>query len=232
MYTSLRSLDRDADLLRLPDLGLLPADNPVTLPVAPVEVPVLVQRFPVVWRKDGDTYDLVALTGLTRSHDYWLPRPGSRDMLPLALRAFPLIVEDLNDAAHFPVLVDAATLLPDEDADIARKTAEFEQRVTALTAFAQSRRQLAPVTEDLIEFAALVPWEVDFADATQRITVEGLHYVDYSFLGSRWHRKMVERHGWLAASLLTLHRISLHRVGTMLGDIRQQRAREGGGAAG
>lgn len=226
MYLSLRPFDRDTDLARLPDPeAARPRRNPVVVPISPVEISHLAQRFPTAWRRLRSGWDLVAVTGLTGSHDYWLPTPAANGSLisPLLLRTFPLTLLDDGANDNLPVLVDetalslgARSLSP--EARAAREE-DFERRCMALWTFVNSRRALVPISAALEAAGALRPWELAFARDEDVYGIGGLHCIDWSFMGTVAHRRVVAEFGWLAANVITMHRVSQHRMNTLLRDM-------------
>ena len=187
---------------------------------------MLVERFPIIWRRRDDLWDLVALTGLTPTQDTWKPAPGASGgrIVPLLLRAYPLATRDDGQEETLRVLVDEPALLTPwhpavRQYDPQAGEAALEQRLNALWAFANSRRALQAAYRALEADGALRPWELGFKNETEAIALEGFHYVDWGYFGGAAHERLVERYGWLCASLLALHRISLHRVNAMLRDL-------------
>jgi hypothetical protein len=231
MYRSLRPLEKASDLARMPALeGLLPRSNPISVPVAPVEVPLLMERFPIAWRRDAGSWDLVAITGLTPEQESWRPAlgdSGSR-VIPLVLRAYPLAIADSGDVETLPVLVDEAGLLPAGaqpsgfDADAAE--ADLDYRLQAIWTFGNSRKSLQGVYADIAEAKGFAPWPLSFAGRDRNLSLDGFWIVDWRFIGSPAHAAIVSRHGWLAASLISMHRISTHRINALLHDLARQTA--------
>ncbi len=226
MYLSLRPFDRIADLPRLPDPATArPRANPVVVPISPVELSHLAQRFPSAWRKVNVAWDFVAVTGLARGHDYWLPHrtvDGSV-VWPLLLRAYPLTLIDDGSQETLPVLVDETALSwgsvvldPQAAAD---RDAEVERSCQALWAFIQSRRALAPINRALEEAGAFRPWDLTFSRNEALYGIGGLHVIDDAFMGSVQHRRIVAEFGWLAAHVVSVHRISQHRINAVLRDM-------------
>jgi hypothetical protein len=230
MYESLRPLDRTTDLPRLPaPETVMPRLNPIAIPVAPIEAAMMAERFPIAWRRAGEEWDLVALTGLLPTQDTWKPASGAGGgrIIPLLLRAYPLTVLDRSDGETAPIMVDPGGLLTPWHPAVAAydpeaAQAELEQRLRALWTFASSRRALQPAFRELQDDGALKPWDLTFSRDGQAIAIEGFFYVDWSYMGSTAHQRLVERHGWPCARLLALHRISQHRVGGLLRDLAAQ----------
>ncbi len=226
MYLSLRPFDRVTDLARLPaSEGARPRRNPVVVSISPVEMSHLAQRFPTAWRRDRNGWDLVAVTGLTKSHDYWLPTPAPDGAVvaPLLLRTFPLTLLDDGANDNLPVLVDetalslgAPQLSPEA---LAAREAEFDKRCMALWTFVNSRRAMIPIAAALEASGAFKPWDLAFARDEATYGIGGLHCIDWAYLGSTDHRRLVAEFGWLAAQMLTMHRISQHRMNTILRDM-------------
>ena len=226
MYLSLRPFDRLSDLARLPaPEASRPRRNPVVVPISPVEISHLAQRFPTAWRRDANGWDLVAVTGLTKTHDYWLPTPAPDGAIvaPLLLRTFPLTLLDDGANDNLPVLVDETALslgapALSKEARAARE-AEFDRRCMALWTFVNSRRALAPISAALDAAGAFRPWDLAFARDEATYGIGGLHCVDWSYFGGDDHRRLVAQFGWLAANVLTMHRVSQHRMNTILRDM-------------
>lgn len=233
MYESLRPLEKTTDLPRLPaPEDVLPPANPIAISIAPVEAPLMMERFPIAWRRDGADWDLVALTGLVPEQDSWKPALGDSGgrIIPLLLRAYPLALADDGAGETLQVLVDQPALYtPWHPAvrafDAARADEQLQTRLQALWTYAHSRRALRPVFHDLEREGAFVPWSLGFKSATQAIALDGFYVIDRAYMGSAAHAALVARHGWLAASLISLHRVSQHRVNDLLRDLdKGQRA--------
>jgi hypothetical protein len=230
MYESLRPLDRSTDLPRLPaPETVFPRLNPIAIPIAPIEAPMIAERFPIAWRRAGEDWDLVALTGLIPTQDTWKPGPGPSGgrVIPLLLRAYPLAVLDEGAGETARVLVDAPALLtPWHPAVRAYEPeageAAVELRLQALWTFASSRRALQPAFREMAEDGAFRAWDLTFSRDGQAIALEGFFYVDWSYMGGPAHQGLIERHGFACASLLALHRIAQHRVSGLLRHLAEQ----------
>lgn len=231
MYHSLRPFEKASDLSRMPALeGLLPSSNPISIPVAPIEVPLLMERFPIAWRRDAGSWDLVAITGLTPGQESWRPALGDSGgrVIPLLLRAYPLAIADSGDVETLPVLVDEAGLLPAGaggsgfDADAAE--ADLDYRLHALWTFGNSRKSLQAVYAEIEAAGGFTPWTLSFSGRDRNLSLEGFWIVDWSFIGTPAHAAIVERHGWIAASLVSMHRVSTHRINTLLHDLARTAA--------
>ena len=228
MYERLRPFEKTNDLPRLPGPeATAPRRNPIAVSVAPVEVPLVMERFPIAWRRDGASWDLVALTGLTPEQESWRPAIGDSGgrVVPLLLRAYPLALHDDTDLETLGVLVDedglaeTATGLDPDAVDEA-----LTLRLQALWTYAQSRRALAAAFAEMASAGAFRPWGLGFSRPGQSIALQGFFHVDKDYMGSPAHHALVARHGWLVAQLITLHRVSLHRVNGLLRDLVQARA--------
>jgi hypothetical protein len=231
MYSALRPLEKAADLRRMPALeDLLPQANPVSIPVAPVEVPLLMERYPIAWRRDGALWDLVAITGLAPDQETWRPAQGDSGarVVPLVVRAYPLAVADGVAVDTMAVLVDEPGLLaptrPGTAFDEAAAEADLDYRLQALWTFANSRHALQAAYADIEAAGGFVTWPLTFRSRTRSIALDGFWIVDWAFIGTQAHAEIVARHGWLAASLISLHRISTHRVNGLLHDLARQDA--------
>ena len=231
MYQALRPLEKASDLARMPALeDLLPGSNPISVPVAPVEVPLLMERFPIAWRRDGGTWNLVAITGLVPEQGSWRPAHGDSGsrVIPLILRAYPLAIVDGRDAETLPVLVDEMGLLAPGtlgvEFDEERAEADLDYRLQALWTFGNSRASLLGLYEEIDAAAGFKPWTLSFKGENRNLALEGFWIVDWDFIGSPAHAGIVERHGWPAASLISMHRISTHRINALLHDLARLEA--------
>jgi hypothetical protein len=227
MYESLRPLDKANDLPRLPAAETMwPTANPIGLSIAPIEAPRMMERFPIAWRRDGGSWDLVALTGLSPEQETWKPALGDSGerVMPLLLRAYPLTIRDAGVGETLQVLVDQEALLtpwhPDvRNFDPERGEAALTLRLQALWTYAHSRRALLPAFADIEAAGGFTPWELAFKNERHSIVLDGFFVLDRAFLGGPAHRAVIERHGWLAASLISLHRVSQHRINALLHDL-------------
>jgi hypothetical protein len=231
MYESLRPLEKSTDLPRLPaPEDVLPLANPIAISIAPIEASLMMERFPIAWRRDGADWDLVALTGLVPEQESWKPALGDSGgrVIPLLLRAYPLALVDDGARETLQVMVDEPALYtPWHPAvrgfDPVLAEQRLETRLQALWTYAHSRRALQPVFQDLEREGGFVPWNLGFKSATTAIALDGFHVIDRAYMGSAAHAGLVRRHGWLAASLLSLHRVSQHRVNDLLRDLDKAR---------
>ena len=224
MYRDLQPLDRsDPSLQRFPIQPCVPDPNPMAVSIAPIEVSALANRFPIAWRDAPDGWDLVAVTGLDERHDYWRPREGTSTPLPLLARAYPLAVLDDGRAEALNVFVDAAALAGTDPLDDPPQQeqidAEIERRCQALWTYVQSRRTAQRLFRDLAAKDAFTPWNLTLPASRGPIQIQGLFVLRASFFGSAAHRDIVARHGWRAASLISLHRIATHRIRALLADL-------------
>ncbi|MHB2166860.1 SapC family protein [Alsobacter sp. R-9] len=193
--------------------------------ISPVEVALLAQRFPVAWRRLPEGWDLVAVTGLTRWHDYHEPAtaPDGSLVSPLLLQAYPLTLVDDGSTDDLPVLVDETALawgsprLDEEERGV--REAEVERRCQALWTYVNSRRALVPIHAALEEAGAFVPWDLTFSRGESHYGIGGLHVLAEGFFGSVTHRRLVAEHGWLAAQVVSIHRIAQHRINAVLRDM-------------
>jgi hypothetical protein len=230
MYESLRPLDKMIDLPRLPaPESVLPQLNPIAIPIAPIEAASMTERFPIAWRRQGELWDLVALTGLLPIQETWKPGPGDSGsrVIPLLLRAYPLAVVEREEDETLRVMVDASALLTPWHADVRAYEPEagqqaLQRRLQALWTFAGSRRALQPAFRDIAADGGFLPWDLGFTRDGESIALEGFYYVDWEYLGSTRHQALVEHHGWLCASLLALHRMSQHRLSALLRDLGER----------
>lgn len=231
MYSDPRKLERGDPHLHL----AAPADYPIspepcTVSVAPVEVPRLIDRFPVAWRLGQRVPDLVAIIGLRPGQSYWRRvRDGVSTVRPLLMEAYPLTTMDDGSTEKLPVLVDGlaprdgAETVPAFRAD-GSTSPEFDRRCQALWAFIRSRRSLAGFFADLEARQAFVPWSLDFRSETDSLSIEGLFVLRPDLDGSQDQRDLIAAHGWAAAQLMSLHRISLHRIKSLLRDLNARAA--------
>lgn len=235
MYLDLKPLERgDTSLLLAAAKDYPIAPEPCTVSIAPVEVSRLVDRFPIAWRRGGPRPDLVAVLGLRDDQTYWRSvRDGVSTIKPLLVEAYPLASIDDGTAEKLPVLVDSRSPKPGAStvrafADTGEPTPELDRRCQALWTHVRSRRTMAPFFEALESEDLLVPWQLSFRgkgrSAGESLSIEGLHVLRADLDGSPAQRSLVERFGWPASQLMSLHRISLHRIKTLLRDLSSSAA--------
>lgn len=244
MYKALVPLRRsDRDLIVPPYGSWVPKENPMVVSIAPIEAPALSGRFPIAWRKGPLGWDLVCLCGLTPEHDCLRPseqqlRSGAapeKGNLPILIAAYPFAVADDGTSEALTILREAGAHADTNNAsstispspalnDDGEPIGEGQRRCEALWTFVQSRRQAASLERDLEAAGAFVPWDLDLARAGLPVHIDGLFVIASAFFGSKAHRSLVEAHGWPAANLLTVHRISLFRVGDMVSALQAARA--------
>lgn len=231
MYLNPKKLERgDRTLVLAPAADYPISPEPCTVSVAPVEVPRLIDRFPVAWRLGQRVPDLVAVIGLRADQSYWRRvRDGVSTVRPLLIEAYPLTTLDDGTTEKLPVLVD--TLPPREGAVTVQAfaadgtpSAELDRRCQALWTFIRSRRALAAFFTDLEACQAFVPWALDFRNETDSVSIEGMYVLRPDLDGSDDQKRLVATHGWAAAQLMSLHRISLHRIKSLLRDLSARAA--------
>lgn len=189
--------------------------------------------FPIVWQTENERLRLVVVRSFMRdplaiAPERLLSRPGE---LPLIARAHPLVLRptpDGEDAVFFDT--DFADQPTDAGAPIstpdARLGAGTEQRLRALTLFAQEEARTAAMTADLVTHGCLMEWALPFPETVRERLIAMPLMVLRSDLAPSLLRELALRHAHPLVSLLGAHRLSLFRTAPLIKQAEQDLSAE------
>ena len=204
------------------------------VPIAHTEALTLAAHFPICWQARQNRFELCALRSLLddgRGHPVKPTYTGGA--LPLALRAFPIIVTAPSSGSD-EIWID--DMLADRPTDIGapllmadgRLSRGTVLRIQAATALRQSIDQTQRLTEALADGGFLEPWPLSF-DLGQdgaKIQRDDLLVVRSAALSTPGMLRFLHAFGVEAAMFLTAHRISLFRTSILLQAARAAVAKE------
>jgi hypothetical protein len=204
------------------------------VPIVHAEALMLAAYFPICWHvRDGRTVLCVLRSLLDDGSGHPVKPSHGSGALPLALRAFPVILTratgDTPDiwiddiVADQPTDVGAPLLMA--NGRLGRGAA---QRVHAIMTLRQSIDLTERLTESLASRGLLEPWPLDFelGPAGQRVRLDDLLVVRSPALPSADMTQHLRAFGIEAATFLTTHRISLFRIAILIQAARAALARE------
>jgi len=202
------------------------------VPIAYTEALTLAAYFPICWQARNNHIDLCALRSLLddgRGH----PVKPSHTALPLALRAFPVIVTTPSDGAD-DIWID--DMVADRPTDIGapllmadgRLSRGAALRTQAAAELRQSIDQTQRLTDALADGGFLEPWPLNFDVGPDgfKIQLDDLLVVRSSALSTPDMLRFLRAFGVEAAMFLTAHRISLFRTSILLQAARAAVAKE------
>ena len=190
------------------------------VPIVHIECFALAAWFPICWKANERRPTLIVLRTL-REDGSGQPvgSPGVAVSLPLALRAYPFVV---NADRQGSALIEDAT--PDNPTDIGATILKpdgkpgrgTEMRLRAAEGFRQALPLTEEMTDALFSEDLLEPWRLNFDNEGRMIAVENMLIVRQNELRSAKIFQFIQKFGALGAAFLGAHRISLFRAGTLL----------------
>ena len=203
--------------------------NANVMAIAPVEAARFAGHYPIAWRKQNDSFELVVVRSLLadgRGH-----APGTQTTLafiPVLARCYPFLYDPaLPPQAGKPKFVDTA--IADQPNDIGAPIALADgrpskatlQRIAQLDAAAPSFALSATIAATLAKAELFEPWPLHFENIEgQTLDVDGLWIVRQNVVETGGLAPLLRAHGIAAADLVSLHRISLYRAGMLLAQSR------------
>jgi len=204
------------------------------VPIAHTEALTLAAYFPICWQSRQGRIELCALRSLLddgRGHA--VKSTYASGALPLALRAFPVVVTApsggpdeiwIDDmVADQPTDIGAPLLMAD-----GRLSRGTTLRIQAATAMRQSIDQTRRLTDALVDGGLLEPWplNVDLGPDGFKVQFDDLLVVRASALPTPDMLRFLRTFGVEAAMFLTAHRISLFRTSILLHAARAAATKE------
>ena len=198
-----------------------PVRNTAVIPVVYSECMMLASWFPLVWRKKARTMEFVAIRALL--NDQRAQPPAARGLLPLVLHAYPFVLDPGQ-----PVGPDCPKMLDDVFADaptdvgasittVHRKLARGTiNRFRVLDRFAGESAITADISRAIAAHDLLEPWPLAFSIVGQPVEIPDLFVIRPAAFDSGDLSALLDAHGLPCAEMLSLHRTSLFRAGTLL----------------
>jgi hypothetical protein len=202
-------------------LAYAPVRNTAVIPVVHSECMPLASWFPLVWRRRPAGPEFVAVRALL--DDQRAQVPASRAVLPMVLHGYPFVFDPCTamgtDCAKMldDVFADAPTDVGATITSINHKlTRATSSRFRILDRYAAEYESTAAIGAALAERDHLVDWPLAFDIDGRRITLPDLLVIRADAFESGDFASLLERFGRPCAEMLSLHRVSLFRTGTLL----------------
>jgi SapC len=198
--------------------------------IAAIEAPRYAAHFPIAWRRQNDSFELVVLRSLLpdgRGHAAGTQK--ALGFLPILLRAYPFLYDPalLPPAAGHAKFVDTA--VADEPGDIGapicyidgRPTKATTQRLALLDVAAAAFAQTAAISRQLAAADLFEAWPLRFENIEgYDLEIRDLWIVRQDAVTTGAFAPLMRAHGVVAADLIGLHRVSLYRAGILLAQAR------------
>lgn len=195
--------------------------NARAVPIVHIESFSVAAWFPICWKVAQPRPILIVLRTLWEDGSHQPPgSPAVPASLPLALRAYPFVVDAGGGDSDTEILIDET--IPDQPSDIGatiltadgKPTRGTEMKLRAASAF----KSALPLTEEMSDELScgdlLEPWPLRMeCDGIK--TVDDMLIVRQSEFQSAKIFRFVQKFGPAGATLLGAHRISLFRAGNL-----------------
>ncbi|CAH1661207.1 SapC protein [Hyphomicrobiales bacterium] len=195
----------------------------ITFPVSLVELNNVAHSYPVVWQRNKDGVELVALVGLEPDHNYALSgHPNFVRCNLLILEAYPFALGKTDKEGHWQILVDEVIGQGEDDPAALRNaegelSEEADHRLSALRVFAESYGRTQTLSQQLDQAGLLKPWDVSLKIGDRFVGLRGLEVLDRDVDIRRLKLAgVIEQVGWDAIHLATMHELSLFRMQNLL----------------
>lgn len=238
MYRSVGPLKQGAEhsVFELADYASL--GDALVVPVAAIEARVLAHHYPLVWRRSGEHYEMVALLSLTTPHvrsfrrdlEQGLPRPLLVEAYPFAVAFAPsgsdqergaVLIDDVpapEGATGSPVFQPSGTMTP-----------TASRRMTALQVFASDAARTAAYARAFAGAGMMSDWPLQLRIGGDGIDIGGLSVLSRQGGGRAGLAAAVTEHGFPLAELVTLHDLSLFNMQRLVDRFRAERVDAGPG---
>ncbi|MCJ2074447.1 SapC family protein [Methylobacterium sp. E-016] len=230
MYQSVQALQQGAEhlLFDLADYDSLA--ETIYVPIAVVEAQTLAHHYPLVWRRAGETFELVALLSISAPH-YLMWRQELKLGLPhpLLIEAYPLCAAfNAEGAERGAVLFDAVAPVegakgtPVFKADRTISSAAA-QRLNALQVYASDLARTQAFTKALAGQGLLLDWPVRLLVGSDGVELDGFCVLDPAAAARKTLSVLVADHGFSIAELATFHDLSLFNMQRLVDRHRSER---------
>lgn len=185
------------------------------------EAMALAAWFPLVWRRTLSGVEFVAVRALLDTQR--AQPPAARGLLPLLLHGYPFVFDPAaavtRDAAKMldDVFADAPTNVGATITSVNHKlTRATISRFRFLDRFAADLEPTAAIGAALDQAGLLAPWQLAFEIAGRQIGIPDLVMIRSDAFESGALASILHRFGRPAATMISLHRLSLFRAGGLL----------------
>ena len=211
----------------------------LVVPVAAIEARVLAHHYPIVWRRQGSGYEMVAFLSLSRPHltslrrefDQGMPRPLLVEAYPLAV-AFSesegergaVLIDDVprpEGATGVPVFLPSGTLSPSAG-----------RRMAALQVYASDASRTASYTRALAAAGLMADWPLRLGIGEDAVEIDGLCVLAPGEAARAALAAAVIQHGFPLAELVTFHDLSLFNMQRLVDRFRAAKLAASGPGAG
>jgi len=200
--------------------------NAAVVPVVHSECMALAAWFPLVWRRHPTGPQFVAVRALL--DDQRAQPPAARALLPLLLHGYPFVFDPTSsidrDAPKLfdDVFADAPTNVGATITNVNHKlTRATITRFRYLDRFAEELQPTAAVGAALADEDLLAPWPLAFDIDGRQVGVAALMMIKPEAFDAGALAAILERFGRPAATMISLHRLSLFRAGGLLAMARR-----------
>ncbi len=196
------------------------------VPVVHSECAALAAWFPLVWRRQPSGPQFVAIRALF--DDQRAQPPAARVLLPLVLHGYPFVFDPTG-----PISRDTPKLFDDVFADAPtnvgatitsvnnKLTRATLSRFRYLDRFAEELQPTAAIGAALAGDDLLTPWQLSFEVEGQHVGIPDLMMVKAEAFDTGALTPILQRFGTAAATVISLHRLSLFRAGGLLAMARR-----------
>ena len=201
-------------LAEYPHLGSV-----LAVPILHIETATLARYWPIVWIPDGESFALAAIIGLRPKHGLTAHLEGlAGDAIPLAVKAFPLLLGPSAETGDAKVFIHA---MPDLANDSAGESA-FDSsgnlgpgtaaKADILWLFAAESAKTRAMTSALVNAGGLGVWKLRFQFEDKSVTNEGYYAVEASFLQDPQYIALAGEHGPAFVAMIEHHILARPRV--------------------
>lgn len=200
--------------------------NTAVVPAVHSECIALAAWFPLVWRRHPAGPQFVAVRALL--DDQRAQPPAARALLPLMLHGYPFVFDPAN-----PITPDTPKLFDDVFADaptdVGATVTGINHKLTRATLsrfgfldrFAEELQPTAAIGAALAQVGLLVPWQLAFDIEGRQVGIPDLMMIPAEAFDTGALATVLERFGKPAATMISLHRLSLFRAGGLLAMARR-----------
>lgn len=230
MYQSVVPLKQGAEHALFEPTEYASLGEILVVPVAAIEARVLAHHYPIVWRRQGAGYEMVAflslsaphLASLRREFDQGMPRPLLVEAYPLAL-AFSessgersaVLIDDVprpEGATGVPAFLPSGTMSPSAG-----------RRMAALQVYASDAARTASYTRALAVAGLMSDWPLRLRIGEDAVEIDGLCVLAPGEAARAALAAAVGEHGFPLAELVTFHDLSLFNMQRLVDRFRSTR---------
>lgn len=234
MYQSVVPLKQGADHALFEPTDYPSVGDMLVVPIAAIEAKVLAHHYPIVWRRQGSHYEMVALLSISAPHltsfrdefERGMPRPLLIEAYPLAV-AFSesegergaVLIDDVprpEGATGVPAFLPSGTMSPGAG-----------RRMAALQVYASDVTRTAAYTRALAAAGLMKDWPLRLRIGADAVEMDGLCVLAPGDQARVVLAATVIEHGFPLAELVTLHDLSLFNMQRLVDRFRTARLATG-----